>query len=981
MEGKFRLFGLQRVFHATALGLFGLLFATVAHGSTPPADPILRIDPQMHTAPIRSIAVDSRGRYLVTGSEDKTVRVWDATTGDLLKILRPPVGSENEGRIYAVAISPDGSTVACGGRTAKDWDDSYSIYFFNRETGQLEMRIEGEASLILNMSYSPDGRYLAVGLHEGKGLVVYDMEAGRRLAADEDYDSPCYSVHFDRSGRLVTASLSGDIRIYDVAFNLLVKRKAPGGKVPLTAIFSPDGSQVAVGFADSTSVDILSGTTLERIRQADLKGVDRGNLGSVAWSPDGSLLYGAGQWENKEGVNLVRIWKDGGRVFHKDVAASRQDTIHEVIGLPGGGVAFASGDPSFGVFDQNGHLAFFKSSPVVDFRDGHNELLISKDGKSVQFRCLRDSGVAKMSFSITKRQLTQPAPTPSDASLKAPRTQAANLQVKDWQNGGAPSIGGKKIALDARERSWSLAIAPDGQSFVLGSDWTLRRIDRRGKELWKVQTPGVTRAVNISGDGRAVVATHGDGTLRWYRLDDGVELLALFLHADNLRWVLWTLSGYYDASPGGEELIGWHVNRGAAVTPDFFPAGTFRERFYRPDIVQEILVEQDESRAVAVSNQHRPQVVETPVVARMLPPAARILSPASGAELDASRVMVKVEFRTAADAPLTNVEVRVNGRPQPGAHEPGTVTEEAGTLQTQQIPVDLSSIHDKEAIITIQGVNRHGYGPPADVNVRLAAKTGASQKLAAAPKLYLLSIGISAYQDESLSLMYAAKDAEDVVTFFRNQEGGLYREVEVRLITDQDATLQAIRDGLFWLEEQVTANDMAMIFIAGHGINDNAGQLHFASHELDVKALRRTGLPATDIVKTISYLQGRVVYYMDTCHSGNLDFVRRSVGGVDLNRHIQDLSAAETGAVVFSSAAGSQYALESTQWGNGAFTMAMVDGLGGKADYNRDGAVSVNELNLFISEQVKQLTNNQQNPVMQKPNSIRDFPLAVLLNQ
>ena len=73
----------------------------------------------MHTAGIRRIAVDSKERFLVTASDDKSARVWDLVTGKLLTILRPPIGDDDEGRLYAVAISPDGSTVAVGGFTAK----------------------------------------------------------------------------------------------------------------------------------------------------------------------------------------------------------------------------------------------------------------------------------------------------------------------------------------------------------------------------------------------------------------------------------------------------------------------------------------------------------------------------------------------------------------------------------------------------------------------------------------------------------------------------------------------------------------------------------------------------------------------------------------------------------------------------------------------------------------------------------------------
>jgi hypothetical protein len=108
--------------------------------------------------------------------------------------------------------------------------------------------------------------------------------------------------------------------------------------------------------------------------------------------------------------------------------------------------------------------------------------------------------------------------------------------------------------------------------------------------------------VNIGRDGKLVVAAYGDGTIRWYRLSDGQELLALFLHAEDRRLTAWTPKGYYAASPGGDGLIGWHVNRGWDRAADFYPVSRFRDRFNRPDIVQRVLADLDEDTAIAAAN-------------------------------------------------------------------------------------------------------------------------------------------------------------------------------------------------------------------------------------------------------------------------------------------------------------------------------------------------------------------------------------------
>jgi WD40 repeat protein len=106
---------------------------------------------------------------------------------------------------------------------------------------------------------------------------------------------------------------------------------------------------------------------------------------------------------------------------------------------------------------------------------------------------------------------------------------------------------------------------------LLGTEWSLRLFDKNGKEIWNVPAPSAAWAVNISGNGRVAVAGFADGTIRWYRMEDGKELLAFFPHKDKKRWVIWTPKGYYDASPGGEDLIGWHINNRKDKEADFFP--------------------------------------------------------------------------------------------------------------------------------------------------------------------------------------------------------------------------------------------------------------------------------------------------------------------------------------------------------------------------------------------------------------------------
>ncbi len=202
-----------------------------------PATPILRIEPGEHTAVVTGIDTDAAGRVLVTGSMDKTVRVWSLPEGRLLNTLRLPIVAGNEGEVYALAISPDGTTVAVGGWTGYKWDRSVSIYLFNRLSNQIVRRLTGLPNPISKLAYSQDGRYLAASLVGKTGIRIYRTNDWQLVAEDRDYRDSSSSVDFATDGRLVNTSYDGFIRLYGPDFKLLVKRETSGGQGNRIKIF------------------------------------------------------------------------------------------------------------------------------------------------------------------------------------------------------------------------------------------------------------------------------------------------------------------------------------------------------------------------------------------------------------------------------------------------------------------------------------------------------------------------------------------------------------------------------------------------------------------------------------------------------------------------------------------------------------------------------------------------------------------------
>lgn len=982
---------------ATAF-VFGFL-PNAAPAQAPAQDvsssPVLRVETGAHTAQIPGISADPNGHYLVTGSDDKTVRVWNAATGRLEETLRPPLGPGDEGKIYAVAVSPDGKTIACGGYTNAP-GEGVCIYLFDRQSGRLRQRITGLPNVVLALAYSPDGRFLAVACGK-RGLSVFQADDGTPVTQDTQYADSCYSAAFDKTGRLVTAALDGYIRLYDAGFKMLSRKPAPGGRFPWSAAFSPDGTQIAIGYYDSPTVSIVSGKDLSAVSTPDTQDIHNGNLRNVAWSPDGHFLYAAGSYQ-KTGQFPVRRWADGGRGAFIDLIPGAHDTIASLWSLPNGDLAWSGTDPVWGVLaDTKPRLT--QSSHITDFRAEGDDFRLSANGSTVQFRDGLNPGTQVL-FSLADRQLSEsPAAPPS---LSPPVTQAAGLTITDWKGSPSPKLNGQPLTLTGHEAAQAIAIAPNDNSFLLGTSENVRCFDKSGHELWHAASPEVTLAVNVASGGKVGAAAFGDGTIHWYRMSDGKELLALFPSADHTRWLAWTPDGYYDCSPGGEDFVGWQINEGATQAADFYPASRFRSAYYRPRLI---------SKALPTGTGTGPVVTAPPAappVTKILPPVIHILAPDDGTAFSTGQVTVRYAVRTPSGEPASTVRVLVDGRPVSEQRDLRLVSAGTAAPPSQQITVAVPP-HDCE--ISLVADNRYAPSEPATIQIKWQGAVSQDTP-GTKPKLYVLAIGVSKYQDATIDLEYGASDAQDFAKTMQAQDGKLYRDVQEKVLTDGTATKANIVAGLQWIQQQTTSRDVAMIFLAGHGANDpTTGSYLYIPEDFDQTKIQQTTVPYTDIKAAVQSIPGKALFFIDTCHSGDVMGTTRlgsrtpflgtpycgivhphsiparsiravgndpSFGSVpDVTSVINELTSAENGVVVFSASTGNQVSYEDAAWGHGAFTKALVEGLTGSADFQHTGRITIDMLDLYLSERVKALTHGAQTPTTTKPETVPDFPVAL----
>jgi WD40 repeat protein len=587
------------IFRGQGRGLAGLLallsvflFAALSAAKAQLYEqPVLVIEPGMHTGVIKAVAVDAAGTLAVTGSHDKTVRVWSLADGKLLHTIRMPAGPGNIGKIFAVAMSPDGDLIAAGGWTAWTTDRREEfIYLFEARTGKMVKRISGLPASTHSLAFSPDGRYLAAGLGQN-GLRVFDRDRQWAEAfRDTDYGGGIYGLAFAADGRLTTTNEDGMVRLYNRDFKLVVPtRKAPGGE-PFRIAFSPDGRTLAVGYYDAAIVDLFDGHSLAPLPRPNVDGLGNGNLGQVMWSKDGKTLYAGATYDDGHG-SPVLAWANAGRGERHALPAG-DNTVGGLAALPDGSLLVAAQDPFIAVLEPDGRPRWVRPSPKADFRAKYAATLaVSSDGATVDFG-FEIWGKSPLRFDLRALKLT-PDP-PADGRTIRPKQNG--LAIEGWEDKYSPTLDGKPIVLEPYETSRSLAIHPDGNRFVLGADWSLRAFDAKGQPLWRRDVPGTVWGVNITGDGRLVVA-YADGTIRWHRMDDGRELLALYVLKDKQNWVVWTPEGFYDATPGAFGVLRWQVNRGFAAAADTVPVNAI-PRLLRPDALALVLQELETARAL-----------------------------------------------------------------------------------------------------------------------------------------------------------------------------------------------------------------------------------------------------------------------------------------------------------------------------------------------------------------------------------------------
>jgi WD40 repeat protein len=522
----------------------------------------LRLDG--HTRPVSVVAVTPDGAGIVTGSDDNTARVWDASTGaEKLRL------DGHTGPVRGVAVTPDGAHIVTG-------SEDTTVRVWNAGTGAEQRQLKGHTDYVRGVAVTPDGARIVTG-SDDKTARVWDVSTGAELIRLAAHTGPVRSVAVTPDGaRIVTGSDDNTARVWDANTGAeLFQMKGHSGPVLSVAVM-PDGARIVTGSTD-ISVRVWDARTGAELFL--LKGHYRPVRG-VAVTPDGARIVTGSE------DNSARVWDASPNAELLQIKGHTRSLRSVAVTPDGARIVTGSEDTTARVWDAKigaellqlkGHTRTVRGVALTP--DGAR-IVTGSDDKTARVWDA-STGAEKLRLDGHTGPVRGVAVTPDGGRII---TGSDDKTVRVWD----ASTGAEKLQLNGHTGPvWSVAVTPDGARIVTGSTDTTARVwdAGTGAELSVLKGHSrPVRSVAVTPDGARIVTGSEDNTARVWDVGTGAELLQLKGHTRPVSGVAVTPNGtrIVTASDDISARV-WHARtgvelfqlkghtrpvRGIALTPD-----------------------------------------------------------------------------------------------------------------------------------------------------------------------------------------------------------------------------------------------------------------------------------------------------------------------------------------------------------------------------------------------------------------------------
>jgi hypothetical protein len=610
----------------------------------------------------------------------------------------------------------------------------------------------------------------------------------------------------------------------------------------------------------------------------------------------------------------------------------------------------------------------------------------SADGKTVSWKRLARPGAATRgptAFDLSELQFVRPLLA---RNLRGPTLSKGPLSLKQLDDTTIEVLrGGKhhaeiKLPPGTHIRTYlvkhSLALVGKDRASVLHGGYSALVFDvNTGKLVHTLGHSHIPYSAAGSPDGRYLLTLATDQILRIWNMETGKVVLALFVSGQD--WIAWAPGGRYAASPGGEKLMGWILDKGIDREPAYLPAERLHKQLYRPDVIKLLLEKGNVKDALSAANealrkQGIPVREEAADLEILLPPTVKL------AVVDRSKLPdVKLRVDAVAGAkeqPIVALRLLVDGRPLPagvGVNE----YREGKQKDTVEWTVALPSGTHHLAVLA-RSADASAVSNEIEIDCREAAEK---------PILHVLAVGVDRYQSEGLNLKCAANDARTLAAAFKKGcQGDVFPEVRTSVLLDREATRPGILKAIEALrgdeKKKVKDNDLLVVFFAGHGVT-RKNQFFLLTTEADLDDLDGTALSGGKLREALGAFPCQVLLVMDACHSGafggtgKLTQKEFKPGTDDAARSLAD---SEVGVAVMCAAMG--YERSEERDGNGLFTRALIQALSDSdVPHNKiNHKQYIHHLQTFVFDRVSEESQEKQHPFLHMPWTMESFALRKL---
>ncbi|MCC9628629.1 caspase family protein [Blastopirellula sp. JC732] len=477
----------------------------------------------------------------------------------------------------------------------------------------------------------------------------------------------------------------------------------------------------------------------------------------------------------------------------------------------------------------------------------------------------------------------------------------------------------------------------------------------------------------------------GDRRSQAILLKPAWEPVASLVLDNRNEWVMWTPQGFYNASAGGDELIGWILNdKHDHPVARFFQADRFRRELEKPEVMKNLLTARSLPAAFQTAKQQLPTDLQdgvSPVVKRL--PRVEIESPLPNEQLASGRTIeAKANFVFTNEEDIDNYELAlyVNGIP---AQKPkkkdihGNVV----TLTWNVVPPN------ERNLVRVVASQKSGnsVGDYSDARVSVRAKTTPYK-----PNLYYVGIAANDYPGR-LKLEYCRDDVSDVLGLLQGGATRHFRLAQdnISLMFDQKVTKESIDQLPDQLQSQfqsIDPRDVLIVYVAGHGATKVANRENPEYYFITIDAIENTGnangaraaagldhsIPWSTI-RQIADLPCRKIFMIDTCFEADTPRLKASdmaKTADSLKYAVRPLRQRETMVITGCSLGQSSY--QSKAFAHGLFTQAVLESLQGFADghgdsQNKDRTIELRELTNYVLTRVPSLAEAAETKGRQTP--------------